>query len=84
MERLVGEAQAKERELAARDAAAAATAGELRRVYGEESKLRGAVDEQTAHLGRTHAEIERLNRLIRDMEATRAWRLHRWLERRRR
>jgi hypothetical protein len=56
----------------------------LRRVYGEESKLRGAVDEQTAHLGRTHAEIERLNRLIRDMEATRAWRLHRWLERRRR
>ena len=39
-------------------------------------------DDQTAHLGRTYAEIERLNAAIREMEATRAWRLHTWLRRR--
>ena len=38
---------------------------------------------QTAHLGRTYAEIERLNSLIREMESTRAWRMHQWLGRRR-
>src|SRR6185436_17440153 len=53
-------------------------AAELQRLYDEERKLRAAVEDQTAHLGRTYAEIERLNRLIREMEATRAWRLHRW------
>ena len=78
------EVQRQGQELAARDAAATAVASEMKRVYGEESKLRGAVEEQGAHLGRTYAEIERLNRLVRDMEATRAWRLHRWLERRQR
>jgi LmbE family N-acetylglucosaminyl deacetylase len=86
-ERLGREAQEAERlrqELAARDAVAATVAAEMQRLYGEESKLRGVVDEQTAHLGRTYAEIERLNRLIGDMEATRAWRLHRRLERWRR
>ena len=55
---------------------------ELQRLYDEEKKLRAAVDDQTAHLGRTYAEIERLNRLIREMESTRAWRAHRWLQRR--
>ena len=40
------------------------------------------VDEQTAHLGRTYAEIERLNGLIRAMESTRAWRAHQWWQRR--
>jgi LmbE family N-acetylglucosaminyl deacetylase len=55
---------------------------ELQRLYDEEKKLRAAVDDQTAHLGRTYAEIERLNRLIREMEATRAWRIHQWLGRR--
>jgi hypothetical protein len=64
-----------------REASARASA-ELQRLYEEEGKLRAALDEQNAHLGRTYAEIERLNRLIRDMEATRAWRLHRWLQRR--
>lgn len=57
-------------------------AADLRRLYDEERKLRAAVEDQTDHLGRTYAEIERLNRLIRDMEATRAWRLHQWWQRR--
>jgi LmbE family N-acetylglucosaminyl deacetylase len=56
-------------------------AAELQRLYDEERQLRAAVEDQTAHLGRTYAEIERLNRLMRDMEATRAWRLHQWLQR---
>jgi LmbE family N-acetylglucosaminyl deacetylase len=55
---------------------------EIQRLYGEEGKLRAAVDDQTAHLARTYAEIERLNGIIREMEATRAWRVHQWLGRR--
>jgi LmbE family N-acetylglucosaminyl deacetylase len=70
-------------QVAAGEAAAAELRAELRRVYGEEGKLRAAADEQAAHLGKTYAEIERLNRLIREMEASRAWRLHQWLQRRR-
>lgn len=54
---------------------------ELERVYGEESRGRAAVDEQTAHIGRLHAEIARLMDLVRGMESTRAWRLHRWWHR---
>jgi len=70
-------------EMASREAAAARLSSELQRVYGEESRLHAAADEQAAHLGRTYAEIERLNRLVREMEASRAWRLHQWLQRRR-
>jgi LmbE family N-acetylglucosaminyl deacetylase len=55
---------------------------EVQRLYAEEGKLRAAVEDQTAHIGRTHAEIERLNGLLREMEATRAWRLHQLLSRR--
>ncbi|HEY2293408.1 MAG TPA: PIG-L family deacetylase [Thermoanaerobaculia bacterium] len=55
---------------------------ELQRLYEEERKLRAAVDDQTAHLARTYAEIERLNGIIREMEATRAWRVHQWWQRR--
>jgi hypothetical protein len=40
------------------------------------------VEDQTQHLGRTYGEIARLETLIRAMEASRAWRLHRLLERR--
>lgn len=54
---------------------------ELQRLYDEERKMRAALDDQTAHLGRTYAEIERLNRLLREIEATRAWRLHQWWQR---
>jgi len=49
---------------------------DLQRLYDEEARLRATVDEQSEHLGRTYAEIERLNQRIRDMESTRAWRLH--------
>jgi LmbE family N-acetylglucosaminyl deacetylase/glycosyltransferase involved in cell wall biosynthesis len=56
--------------------------GEMRRLYDDEGKLRAAVDDQTAHLGRTYAEIERLNGILRAMEETRAWRVHQWLGRR--
>jgi LmbE family N-acetylglucosaminyl deacetylase len=55
---------------------------EARRLYGEEEKLRAALAEREEHLGRTYAEIERLNGLIREMESTRAWRAHEWIERR--
>jgi LmbE family N-acetylglucosaminyl deacetylase/glycosyltransferase involved in cell wall biosynthesis len=82
---LRGEQQRLVQEMAARDAAAARQASELstelRRVYGEEGRLRAAADEQAAHLGRTYAEIERLNQLIREMAASRVWRVHQWLQR---
>jgi LmbE family N-acetylglucosaminyl deacetylase len=55
---------------------------EIQRLYDEERKLRAAVDDQTAHLGRTYAEIGRLNSLLREMEGTRAWRVHQWWGRR--
>ncbi len=55
---------------------------EVHRLYEDEGKLRAVVDDQTAHLGRTYAEIERLNARLRTMEATRAWRLHEWWARR--
>ncbi|HYO15506.1 MAG TPA: PIG-L family deacetylase [Thermoanaerobaculia bacterium] len=51
---------------------------EAQRLYEEERKLRATIDDQTSHLGRTYAEIERLNGIIREMEATRAWRVHTW------
>ena len=57
---------------------------ELQRLYDEEKALRGATEEQTAHLQRTYAEIERLNGLIRDIESSRAWRLHQYIQRVRR
>jgi LmbE family N-acetylglucosaminyl deacetylase len=82
-QRVREEAQRLGQEMAAREAAAARLSSELQRVYGEESRLHAAADEQAAHLGRTYAEIERLNRLVREMEASRAWRLHQWLQRRR-
>ncbi|HEY0513828.1 MAG TPA: PIG-L family deacetylase [Thermoanaerobaculia bacterium] len=53
-------------------------AAETQRLYDDEGKLRAAVDDQTAHLGRTYAEIERLNGILREMEASRAWRLRQW------
>lgn len=58
-------------------------AAEAQRLYGDERDLRAAVADQEAHLGRTYAEIERLNRVIREMQSTKAWRLHRWITGRR-
>lgn len=55
---------------------------DIQRLYDEEKKLRAAGEDQAAHLGRTYAEIERLNRLIQEMQSTRAWRIHQWWHRR--
>jgi LmbE family N-acetylglucosaminyl deacetylase len=76
------EAQRLAGEVHARAAEVERLTAEIQRLYDDEGKLRAAVDDQTAHLGRTYAEIERLNGLIRDMQATRAWRVHQWLGRR--
>ncbi|HVR28677.1 MAG TPA: PIG-L family deacetylase [Thermoanaerobaculia bacterium] len=65
---------------------------EFRRRFEQEAELRRGIDDQLAHLGRTYAEIERLNQVIaaivteRDrtieaMKATRAWRLREWWQR---
>ncbi|HEX5715938.1 MAG TPA: PIG-L family deacetylase [Thermoanaerobaculia bacterium] len=56
----------------------------LQRLYDEEQLLRDNLDEQNSHLGRTYAEIERLNGIIRQIETTRAWRLHQWVQERKR
>jgi len=57
---------------------------ELSRLYRTEEELRRLIADQDAHLGRCYAEIERLNGLLAAMRATRAWRLHEWIEARRR
>ncbi|HUO86992.1 MAG TPA: PIG-L family deacetylase [Thermoanaerobaculia bacterium] len=64
------------------DDALADNARQFERLFGEEAELRRVVADQDDHLRRTYAEIERLNGVIRDMEATRAWRLHQRLSRR--
>ena len=74
-------AAVREELIALRDGHGKATA-EVQRLYDQEAKLRAVVDDQTAHLGRTYAEIERLNGMIQEMEATRTWRLQSWLRRR--
>jgi LmbE family N-acetylglucosaminyl deacetylase len=45
------------------------------------AEVGGSVPEVADDLRRSRAEIERLGSLIREMEGTRAWRLHRFLER---
>lgn len=57
---------------------------DVQRLYDQERKLRDNLHEQIVHLRRTYAEIERLNGLIRQMESTRAWRLHQWVQERKR
>jgi LmbE family N-acetylglucosaminyl deacetylase/glycosyltransferase involved in cell wall biosynthesis len=53
----------------------------LRQLFGDDDVIRGAMDETEEHLARTYQEIDRLNTLVRQMEGTKAWRLHRFLER---
>ncbi|HSS47704.1 MAG TPA: PIG-L family deacetylase [Thermoanaerobaculia bacterium] len=79
---LNGEATALRADLAATAEAHGKATAEVQRLYDQEGKLRAVVDDQTAHLGRAYTEISRLNGVIREMEATRAWRLHNWLQRR--
>ncbi len=63
-----------------------AVTGEERRrqlvaVEREIAELRHVLAGRDEQLRRTYAEIERLGALIARMEGTRAWRLHRWVER---
>ena len=67
-------------EVVARREDAGRQEAELGRLYADEAALRAAVDERDAHLGRTYAEIARLEERIREMEGTRAWRVHRRVE----
>jgi LmbE family N-acetylglucosaminyl deacetylase/glycosyltransferase involved in cell wall biosynthesis len=57
---------------------------DLQRLYDQERKLRDSLHEHIFQLRRTYAEIERLNGMIRQMETTRAWRLHQWVQERKR
>ena len=45
------------------------------------AEVGGSVPGLALDLQRTRAEVARLNALVREMEGTRAWRLHRWVER---
>ncbi len=62
-------------------AAAAEQAGRLAELGRVEERVRVSLAERDGQLGDAYREIERLNALIRTMEATRAWRLHRFLGR---
>jgi LmbE family N-acetylglucosaminyl deacetylase len=74
--RLARENQGLQGELAGLRGTLAGMSEEMQRLYADEAALRRVVDDQTAHLGRTYAEIQRLEERIRAMEATRAWRMH--------
>jgi LmbE family N-acetylglucosaminyl deacetylase len=82
--RLGQEVQRLAAEVAGRDAAVTQALTEVGRLQGEERRLHGELHEHQDHLGRTYAEIARLNGILRQMEASRAWRLHRWWQRLRR
>jgi len=58
-----------------------AHAARLEQETQELREARRVIDEQTQHLARLHAEIERLGSIIEAMEGTKAWRLHRAVER---
>jgi LmbE family N-acetylglucosaminyl deacetylase len=64
-------------------AAQDANGEELRRLYAEEARLREELAAQTETVAATYGEIERLGKILRDMESTRAWRLHQWWQGRR-
>ena len=53
---------------------------DLQRLYDQEGKLRDNLNEQLVRLRQTYGEIERLNALLRQMEASRAWRIHSWVQ----
>jgi LmbE family N-acetylglucosaminyl deacetylase len=62
----------------------AASADELRRLHAREEELTGAVEDQTAHIGRTYAEIERLNGILRELQAASLPGVVRWWREQRR
>lgn len=55
--------------------------GELQKLYDQESELGQHINAQADDLRQAYAEIERLNAVIQAMEASRAWRLHQWVQR---
>ncbi len=63
---------------------AAGQSAELERLYGREAELQKVVDDQTAHLGRTYGEIERLNGILRELGASSLRGLLRWWREQRR
>jgi len=63
---------------------AAGQSAELERLYGREAELQKVVDDQTAHLGRTYGEIERLNGVLRELGASSLRGLLRWWREQRR
>jgi len=67
----------------AKNGEAAALEGERARLAADLDRAQASAAGKDEHLGKTYAEIERLNRLLRDMESTRAWRAHLWWQRRR-
>jgi LmbE family N-acetylglucosaminyl deacetylase/glycosyltransferase involved in cell wall biosynthesis len=50
-------------------------------LYQQRDELRATLDQRDDELRHTFAEIDRLNQLIGEMEGTKAWRLHRTIER---
>lgn len=62
-------------------ATAAERAGRLSELGRVEERARNSLAERDSQLGDAFREIERLDALVRAMESTRAWRLHRLLER---
>jgi len=84
MHRHHGEAVAVGEENARLRGAVANQGDELARLFRVEEELRRLIADQDAHLGRTYAEIARLNGLLEEMRATRAWRTHERLQRLRR
>jgi LmbE family N-acetylglucosaminyl deacetylase len=55
--------------------------GDLGTVRGEFEKLQGVVRERDELIGRLFAEVERLNRTLDTIYASRSWKLHTFLER---
>jgi LmbE family N-acetylglucosaminyl deacetylase len=71
---LNGRLESAERHAAVLEAVEERTRAELRSVAARKEQL-------DAELGATYGEIERLTALVREMESTRAFRLHRWWQR---
>jgi LmbE family N-acetylglucosaminyl deacetylase len=76
--RLNGEVVSLREERAARAAELEQAGAELRRLHGREQELVAAVEEQTAHIGRTYGEIERLNAVLRELQGASLPGIVRW------
>jgi len=79
-----GEAEALRGETEALRDQAADLQAELERLYRREAELQKVADEQTEHVGRTYAEIERLNGILRQLGESSLRGLFRWWREQRR